>query len=252
MASSPDSSTNTDSFTDVMESAWQAVSAVDEPASTALVIVTAVIALILVTVRPLWLKTRHVITQAHEGSHALVAALVGRKLSGIRLHSDTSGVTVSSGNPRGPGMVATAFAGYTGPAVLGFAAATLLTLNRPAAVLWSILAALALLLLLIRNLYGFVTVVIAGAIVGAAAYLGDPVVRYAAAYLITWVLLLGATRPVFELARTHMRGRGQGSDADQLRWLTRIPAGVWIVVFGLITAGTAVYGTARVVVTHLP
>ncbi len=106
-------------------------------------------------------------------------------------------------------MVATAFAGYTGPAVLGFAAATLLTLNRPAAVLWSILAALALLLLLIRNLYGFFSVVVAGAIVGAAAYLGDPVVRYAAAYLITWVLLLGATRPVFELARTHMRGRGQ-------------------------------------------
>jgi len=245
-------STSPDSFTEAVSSLWRAVSTVDDPAPTALVVITAAIALVLVTVRPLWLKTRHVVTQAHEGSHALVAALVGRKLSGIRLHSDTSGVTVSSGNPRGPGMIATTFAGYTGPAVLGFAAATLLTVNRPAAVLWSILAALALLLLLIRNPYGFVSVVIAGALVGAAAYLGDPVVRYAAAYLITWVLLLGATRPVLELARTHRRGRGQGSDADQLRWLTHLPAGLWIALFALVTAGTAVYGTMRIVATQWP
>lgn len=241
-----------DSFTDTVRSAWQTISAVDEPASPTVVLVTAVVALLLVTVRPLWLRTRHVITQAHEGSHALVAMLAGRRLSGIRLHSDTSGVTVSSGEPRGLGMIATSFAGYTGPAVLGFAAATLLTLNRPAAVLWSILIALALLILLIRNLFGFVSLVIAGAVVGAAAYLGDPVVRYVAAYLITWVLLLGATRPVLELARTHLRGRGQGSDADQLRWLTHIPAGLWIVVFLIVTAGTAVYGITRIVVTQLP
>lgn len=228
------------------------MSTVDEPAPTAVVVGTAIVALILVTVRPLWSKTRHVVTQAHEGSHALVAFLMGRKLSGIRLHSDTSGVMVSSGNPRGPGMVATTFAGYTGPAVLGFAAATLLTVDRPAAVLWSILAALAVLLLLIRNVFGFVSVVIAGALVGAAAYLGDPVVRYTAAYLITWVLLLGATRPVLELARTHMRGRGHGSDAHQLRGLTRIPVAVWIVLFAIVTAGTAIYGTTRIVVTQLP
>ncbi|NLV81256.1 MAG: M50 family metallopeptidase [Rhodococcus sp.] len=244
-------SSTLDSFTDTVRSAWQTVSGIDEPVSTTVVVVTAVVALVLVTVRPLWLMTRHVITQAHEGSHALVAMLAGRRLSGIRLHSDTSGVTVSSGNPRGFGMIATAFAGYVGPAVLGFAAATLLTLNRPAAVLWSLLLALALLILLIRNLFGFFSLVLAGAVVGAAAYLGDPVVRYAAAYLITWVLLLGATRPVLELARTHLRGRGQGSDADQLRWLTRIPTAVWIAVFLVVTAGTALYGITRIVVTQL-
>ncbi|WP_420749069.1 M50 family metallopeptidase [Rhodococcus sp. O3] len=239
------------SIPDALGSAWDAVSAVSEPAPPALIVTTAVIALVLVTVRPLWLATRHLITQAHEGSHALVARLVGRRLSGIRLHSDTSGVTVSSGNPRGPGMIATAFAGYVGPAVLGFLAATLLTLDRPAAVLWSVLAALALLILLIRNLFGFLSVLVVGAAVGAAAYYGDPVIRYTAAYLLTWVLLFGATRPVVELARTHRRGGGGGSDADQLRWLTRIPAAVWILVFGLVTAGTAVYGTARIVLTQL-
>src|SRR5690606_41969857 len=131
-------------------------------------------------------------------------------------------------------------AGNSGPAVLRCAASSRLTLDRPAAVLWSILAALAVLLLLIRNLYGFVSVVIAGALVGAAAYLGDPVVRYTAAYLITWVVLLGATRPVLELARTHSRGPGRGSDADQLRWLTRRPAAVWIGLLSLLTSGPPV------------
>ena len=56
------------SFTEVVSSAWQAVSTVDEPAPTMVVVGTAIVALVLVTVRPLWLKTRHVITQAHEGS----------------------------------------------------------------------------------------------------------------------------------------------------------------------------------------
>lgn len=66
-----------------------------------LIVVTAAIALVLVTVRPLWLVTRHLITQARGIARARRTRLVGRRLSGIRLHSDTSGVTVSSGNPRG-------------------------------------------------------------------------------------------------------------------------------------------------------
>lgn len=247
-----DPSTPLESFGSAVRAGWHAVSAVSEPAPPLLVALTATVALVLVTVRPLWLVTRHVITQAHEGSHALVARLVGRQLAGIRLHSDTSGVTVSSGNPRGPGMIATAFAGYTGPAVLGFVAATLLTVDRPAAVLWSVLAALALLILLIRNFFGFVSVLAAGAVIGTAAYYGDELVRYTVAYLTTWVLLFGATRPVLELARTHRRGRGHGSDADQLRWLTRVPTAVWIGAFAVVTLGTAAYGTARIVATQVP
>ena len=118
--------------------------------------------------------------------------------------------------------------------------------------LWSVLAALALLILLIRNFFGFVSVLAVGAVIGIAAYYGDELVRYTVAYLTTWVLLFGATRPVLELARTHRRGRGQGSDADQLRWLTRVPTAVWIVAFAVVTLGTAAYGTARIVAAQVP
>ena len=42
-------------------------------------------------------------------------AATGRRLAGIRLHSDTSGLTVSRGKPTGIGMILTAAAGYTAP-----------------------------------------------------------------------------------------------------------------------------------------
>ena len=59
----------------------------------------AVAAAALVLLPRAWLVTRHVVTIVHEGAHGLAALLTGRRLSGIRLHSDTSGVTVSVGRP---------------------------------------------------------------------------------------------------------------------------------------------------------
>ena len=44
---------------------------------------------------------RHVVTIVHEGAHGLAAWATGRQLAGIRLHSDTSGVTVSRGRATG-------------------------------------------------------------------------------------------------------------------------------------------------------
>ena len=51
----------------------------------------------------IWPFTRVMITITHEGGHAFAALLTGRKLQGIRLHTDTSGLTISSGRPRDPG-----------------------------------------------------------------------------------------------------------------------------------------------------
>lgn len=77
-----------------------------------LTLVIGLLALVLVNYGTSWRLLRNVVTIAHEGGHALVALLSGRKLNGIRLHSDTSGLTVSTGRASGPGMVFTLFAGY--------------------------------------------------------------------------------------------------------------------------------------------
>ena len=60
-----------------------------------LVIVTGLVALGAVVPRTAWRLSRNAITIAHEGGHGLMALLTGRRLDGIRLHSDTSGLTVS-------------------------------------------------------------------------------------------------------------------------------------------------------------
>ena len=102
-----------------------------------LVTVTGIAALAAVSVRSVWRVLRNIVTIAHEGGHALAALVTGRQLQGIRLHSDTSGVTVSSGKPYGPGMIVTAFAGYVTPSLLGLGAAGLLALDHITALLWA-------------------------------------------------------------------------------------------------------------------
>jgi hypothetical protein len=171
------------------------------------------------------------VTITHEGAHGVAALLVGRRLQGIRLHSDTSGLTVSSGRPAGPGMVLTLAAGYLGPAVVGVVAALLLGAGLALGLLWSYVVLLTLMLLQIRNFYGLLVVL--GAVAALAAvswYLAAPT-QSAIAYLITWVLLLAAPKPVLELASQRRRGRAGHSDADQLARLTGIPGAAWTAFF---------------------
>ena len=150
---------------DPLSEVWHRVVATQPPPPAAVVAGTAVLAAALVLFPRSWRVTRHVVTIVHEGAHGVAALLTGRRLSGIRLHSDTSGVTVSVGRPRGPGMVLTAAAGYVGPALLGLGAAALLGAGHAVALLWSVLVLLALLLVQIRNWFGLWSVLASGAVV---------------------------------------------------------------------------------------
>src|SRR6202046_5397449 len=120
----------------VLARLWHHIIA-SHPAPPAWVVgVTALAALLLVLNTPSWRLAGQVITIAHEGGHALVSVLSGRRLEGIRLHADRSGVTYSRGKRRGPGLVLTAAAGYLAPSVLGAGAAALLAARHQTALLW--------------------------------------------------------------------------------------------------------------------
>ncbi|WP_243057598.1 M50 family metallopeptidase [Nocardioides sp. SR21] len=227
---------------DVLSSIWDDVTG-SQPAPAQLeVLLTAVAAALVVVLPWTWRIGRHVVTIAHEGAHGVAALLSGRRLSGIRLHSDTSGVTVSRGRPTGPGMVATAFAGYVGPALLGLGAAYLLHRQHALAVLWLVVLLLALLLVQIRNFYGLYAVGIAGAAVFAVSWWGSETVQSLAAYAGTWFLLIAAPRPVLELQTLRRAGGARTSDADQLARLTRVPGLVWVGIFLLVTCGCLFVG----------
>jgi len=222
---------------------------------------SAAVAVLIVASPRLWRLTRIAITIAHEGGHAAVSLATGRRLEGIRLHRDTSGETVSRGRRSGPGIMLTALAGYVTPPLLGAGAAALLAVHR-------VTLLLALTLLMVRNWYGALAVLLAGGALFAAIALAGPALRAAFAYAVAWFLLFGGLRPIAELARTRSRpvplppgrrlagGRpGAGtSDADQLAVLTGMPAGLWVALFALVAAGALLLG-ARLLVpwpAHLP
>jgi hypothetical protein len=188
-----------------------------------------------------WPGVRLGITVVHEAGHAIVAVLVGRRLSGIRVHSDTSGLTVSRGRPRGPGMVAMLAAGYLAPASLGLLAAYLLGTGRPVGLLWLLVMLLAGLLVWIRNFYGLLVLLLLGGGLFALTWWGPAPAQSFVAYLVAWVLLLGAPRPLLELLAAG-RARRRTSDADQLAGLTRIPAVLWILVMLAANASGLVLG----------
>jgi len=207
-------------------------------------LVTGGVALLLVLSGSPWRLARNVVTIVHEGGHALVAVLAGRRLRGIQLHSDTSGVTVSRGKPTGPGMALTALAGYPAPAVLGLGFAGLLAANRITALL--VIAALLLLgvLVMVRNAYGVLSVVLTAGGLALIALVAGPGVQAWFVYLITWFLLLGGMRPVFELQAKRRRGYARDSDADQLGRLTGVPALLWVLIMTVICLSCLVVGGA--------
>ncbi|QCW49904.1 M50 family metallopeptidase [Nocardioides dongxiaopingii] len=205
---------------------WDRASAVQPVPEPGLVLLTGVVALALVLLPATWPHVRLGVTVVHEAGHAVVAVLVGRRLQGIRLHADTSGVTVSRGRPSGPGMVATVAAGYLAPAAVGVGAALLLAAGRGVAMLWLLLLLLLALLVWVRNAYGVAVLVVAGVGVGLLTWYAGPQTQSVAAYLVAWLLLLAAPRPVLELI-TAGRRRSRTSDPDQLARLTRVPALVW-------------------------
>ncbi|GGT81725.1 MULTISPECIES: M50 family metallopeptidase [Streptomyces] len=207
-----------------------------------LVIVTALAALAATAPRATWRLSRNAVTIAHEGGHGLIALLTGRRLQGIRLHSDTSGLTVSRGRPTGIGMILTAAAGYTAPSLLGLGGAWLLAAHRITLLLWVATALLLVMLVMIRNAYGALTVVLTGGAFLLVSWLTGPDVQSAFAYSVVWFLLLGGVRPVFELQAKRRHGGAPDSDADQLARLTHAHPVMWLFLFHAVSICSLIGG----------
>jgi hypothetical protein len=227
---------------DILSEVWHRALTTQPAPSGRVVALTAVLAVALVWVPAAWGVTRHVVTIAHEAAHGFAALLSGRKLHGIRLHSDTSGLTVSAGRTKGAGMILTAAAGYVGPGLLGLGAASLIAHHRAVGLLWVLLILLALLLIQVRNWFGLWSILVSAAVVFGVSWWLSPQTQSAFAYVLTWFLLLAAPRPVLELQTLRRRTGARTSDADQLARLTMIPALVWVGFFLVVTVGALALG----------
>lgn len=207
-------------------------------------LVTGAVALLVVLSGRPWRLARHALTIVHEAGHALAAVLVGRRLQGIRLHSDTSGLTFSRGRLTVPGVVFTALAGYPAPALVGLLFAGLVAADQMSTVLVVAAVGVCGVLVMIRNAFGVLVILLAAAVLAAVAFLGTPNVVAAFVYAITWVLLFGSVRPIFELQGKRRRGGAYDSDVDQLARQSGVPAALWVLILVVVALGCLVAGGA--------
>jgi hypothetical protein len=228
----------------VLDRLWERISSVQPLPPAWVVGVTGLAALLVVLNAGSWRLAGKVITIAHEGGHAVVSVLSGRRLEGIRLHADSSGVTYSRGRRRGPGLVLTSSAGYVTPSLLGVGAAALLATRHQTALLWLALLLLGATFLAVRNAFGALAVLATAAGVFAVSYFASAAVQAGFAYLAAWFLLLGGMRPALELTHRRRRSPRSGlSDADQLARLTGVSRSVWVAAFLLVCAAALALGT---------
>ncbi|MGO1383480.1 MAG: M50 family metallopeptidase [Arachnia sp.] len=224
----------------ILEDLWGRVSAVTQvpDANTLLVIALAALACVILA----WRAVRMVITVCHEAGHAVAATLSGRSLKGIRVHSDTSGVTLTKGKPAGAGMILTLLAGYPAASLLGLLAATVAGAGHAMGMLWLLVGLLALMLLKIRNVHGALVVLALGGVLALATWYAPAQYLVWLAYGVAWLLLIAGPRPVLELALSR-RSATSGSDAAQLAQLTHVSRVVWIALWLAVTVGAAALGT---------
>lgn len=225
----------------ILEDLWLRASATTAVPDASVLLRIALAALACVILA--WPAVRMAVTVCHEAGHAVAATLSGRSLQGIRLHSDTSGVTLTRGKPTGFGMVFTLLAGYPAASLVGLLAAAVAGTGHAVGMLWLLVGLLTLMLLKIRNVYGALVVIVLGALLAVATWYAPAHALVWLAYGLAWLLLLAGPRPVLELALSRASSTG-GSDAAQLARLTHVPRIMWIGLWMAGTSGALVLGTA--------
>jgi hypothetical protein len=188
-----------------------------------------------------WALVRYLIVMAHEGAHAVVTLLLGRGVPRITLNSQAEGATQPARGGGSPGTVVQTFAGYVGPSAFGLGAAMLISSGYIVATLWVAVFLLGILLIAVRWSFGIFTVILAGGLVFALAYVAPVRAQVVAAYAIAWMLLLAGVRRIFEI--------GLGSaDGKALRATTGIPHLIWSALWLAGALAAAVFG-ARMLIT---
>jgi hypothetical protein len=153
----------------------------------------------------------------------------------VKLNSDATGVTFIQGPGKGPGTIFTAFVGYLGPSFFGLAAAALISLGYPEAVLWITLLLLTVMLFRVRNFFGVISVLVNGVLLVVILSYGSVKLQVVAAYVLSWFLLLSGVGVVL----THGSNAG---DAANLRRITHLPRFLWSLLWLVITVAALAVG----------
>lgn len=211
------------------------------------VVAALVSALAVVAVPPLWRLARPAVTIVHELGHAVIGMAVGRRFTGFVVSADMSGHAVTVGPRRGAGRIASTWAGYPAPALIGAVLVQVSLLGWARTALCLALAVLVLSLAFTRSLHTVLAVLATAAGVGALWWWGSPALIALLTLAAGAFLLLGAWRHLGAV----LRSGGRGDDPAQLGQLTALPAAVWSLSFALVI-GLCSWWAGAVLAPSLP
>jgi hypothetical protein len=191
----------------------------------------------------IWEITGHLITMAHEGAHALALMITGKRVRSVTIQGDLSGVTTPM-NPEDVSLLAY-LAGYAGPPLFGLLGAALLVHGSASAVLWICLLLLGLLLVVLRNVFGFVMVFLAGAFFYLTVTYASAAAQTTVASTLVWILLVGGVISAFEqFALPDSDYRKLQHYSGVIPWFVSASFGVLVAVGCLVLVGASLPGHA--------
>lgn len=183
-----------------------------------------------------WPLTRHLIVMVHEGSHATMGSVTGGRVTSVTMRANGTGLT----KVLSPNRFLFFLIGYVGPSLFGIVGASVLAYGvPPVAVIWVSLALFVVLFLQVRNLFGWLAILIAGFFFFLVAWYGTREGRTVFAYTWIWFLLFGG---FIHTVAHNVTMVGWSVDAGLLRDLTKLPRGLWGMLWWLATLAALVYG----------
>jgi hypothetical protein len=180
--------------------------------------------LMLVVVPLMWSVFGHLGLMAHEGAHALIAAILGLELVEVVLRRNNTGDTLARAAGAGLRVLLFFGAGYLGPSLFGLAAAKLISTGHVVAVLWVAIILLVLLFFLIGRGFGLLSVPLAVLLLVLVMRNAHTGLEEIIVYVLTWLLLIDGART----AIAHNAGAG---DAVNLRDRTHVPRHFWALLW---------------------
>lgn len=204
----------------------------------------------LVVIRPAWRVARFAVTAVHEFGHLVTAVALGGRAARVRLRADTSGLTTwrtaQTGRIRS-GVIA--LAGPALPPLVGAGCAWAFATDRAAGGVLALAVGVALMSLVVRNLWGLVVCAALAALCWWA-WRDDALAAPVLMVVTATVLCLGGLRAVAEELAGRSTERGGGADTSDTRvaadalWLPPVVWGSTLLVWALACTGWATWRIA--------
>jgi hypothetical protein len=199
-------------------------------------------AVLVVALPPVWQVLRLAVTLVHELGHAVVGVAVGRRFTGFVLRGDMSGHAVTVGPSRGAGRIASTWAGYPAPAVVGAVLVWAAGRGWAAPVLAATLVVLLAALFRVRSLLTALVMLVALGATGGLWWWRDDPLQAQVLVGSGIVLIVGAWRHLGAV----MPSRDRASDPAVLAALTHVPRALWNASFVLVCAAASALATVEV------